>query len=63
MAEFSADVTVSKDGQKVTGNSILGLMMLAAAMGNTIEVTVSGADEIVAIEAIAELIENKFEEN
>ena len=63
VAEFSADISVSKDGQKVTGNSILGLMMLAAAMGNTIEVTVSGADEIVAIEAIAELIENKFEEN
>ena len=63
VAEFSAVVTVSKDGQKVAGNSILGLMMLAAAMGNTIEVTVSGADEIVAIEAIAELIENKFEEN
>ena len=63
VAEFSADVSVSKDGQKVTGNSILGLMTLAAAMGNTIEVTVSGADEIVAIEAIAELIENKFEEN
>ena len=63
VAEFSADVSVSKDGQKVTGKSILGLMMLAAAMGDTIEVTVSGADEIVVIEAIAELIENKFEEN
>ena len=63
VAEFSADVSVSKDGQKVTGNSILGLMMLAAAMGNTIEVTVSGVDEITAIEAITELIENKFEEN
>ena len=63
VAKFSADVSVSKDRQKVTGKSILGLMMLAAAMGDTIEVTVSGADEIVAIEAIAELIENKFEEN
>ena len=63
VAEFSADISVSKDGQKVTGNSILGLMMLAAAMGNTIEVTVSGVDEIIAIEAITELIENKFEEN
>ena len=63
VAEFSADVSVSKDGQKVTGKSILGLMMLAAAMGDTIEVTVSGANEIVVIEAIAELIENKFEEN
>ena len=63
VSKFSADVSVSKDRQKVTGKSILGLMMLAAAMGDTIEVTVSGADEIVVIEAIAELIENKFEEN
>ena len=63
VAEFSADVSVSKDGQKVTGNSILGLMMLAAAMDDAIKVSVSGADEIVAIKAITELIENKFEEN
>lgn len=63
VAEFNADVSVSKDGQKVTGNSILGLMMLAAAMDDAIEVSVSGADEIVAIKAITELIENKFEEN
>ena len=60
---LNADVSVSKDGQKVTGNSILGLMMLAAAMDDAIEVSVSGADEIVAIKAITELIENKFGEN
>jgi phosphocarrier protein HPr len=63
VSEFSADVTVSKDGQEVTGHSILGLMTLAAAIGDTIEVSVSGVDEAAALEAIAGLIENKFGEN
>jgi phosphocarrier protein len=63
VTEFSADVTVSKDGQKVTGHSILGLMTLAAAIGDTIEVSASGVDEVAALEAIAGLIENKFGEN
>ena len=63
VTEFSADVTVSKDGQKVTGHSILGLMTLAAAIGDTIEVSVSGIDEAAALEAIAGLIEDKFGEN
>ena len=63
VTEFSADVTVSKDGQKVTGHSILGLMTLAAAIGDTIEVSASGVDEVAALEAIAGLIENKFGED
>ncbi len=63
VTEFSADVTVSKDGQKVTGHSILGLMTLAAAIGDTIEVSASGIDEAAALEAIAVLIEDKFGEN
>jgi phosphocarrier protein HPr len=63
VTEFSADVTVSKDGQKVTGHSILGLMTLAAAIGDTIEVSASGIDEAAALEAISGLIESKFGEN
>jgi phosphocarrier protein HPr len=63
VTEFSADVTVSKDGQKVTGHSILGLMTLAAAIGDTIEVSASGVDEVAVLEAIAGLIENKFGED
>ena len=63
VTEFSADVIVSKDGQKVTGHSILGLMTLAAALGDTIEVSASGIDEVAVLEAIAGLIENKFGEN
>ena len=63
VAEFNADVFVSKEGHKVTGNSILGLMTLAAGIGDEIEVSVSGTDEATALEAITILIENKFEEN
>ena len=63
VTEFSADVTVSKNSQKVTGNSILGLMTLAASIGDMIEVSASGVDEVAALKAITNLVENKFEEN
>ena len=52
VSKFTAEVTVSKDGQAVNGKSILGLMMLAAAQGNAIEVTASGADAAEAMAAI-----------
>jgi len=61
--QFDSDVTVSKDGNKVSGNSILGLMMLGAALGNRIEVIVNGSDEVTAIRAIIDLVKNKFDEN
>ena len=63
VAEFNVDVFVSKEGHEVTGNSILGLMTLAAGIGDKIEVSVSGTDEATAVEAITMLIENKFEED
>ena len=42
---FDVEISVVKDGQEVSGISILGLMMLAAATGDEIVVTVSGTDE------------------
>jgi phosphocarrier protein HPr len=63
VSEFEAEVLVSKDGQEVSGESIMGLMMLAAAPGDTIDVTTSGAEEIAALQAITQLVEDKFEEN
>jgi len=60
--EFEAEVLVAKDGQEVSGLSIMGLMMLAAAPGDVIAVSVSGKDEKSALQAITELVENKFEE-
>lgn len=61
-AEFDADITVSKDGQSVSGGSIMGLMMLAAGIGSSISVSISGIDSGNAMDAIAELIANKFGE-
>jgi phosphocarrier protein HPr len=60
--EFEASVTVSKDGLAVHGDSIMGLMLLAAGPGCSIEVTAEGADAPTAIEAIAQLLSDKFGE-
>ena len=60
--QFDADIMVAKDGQEVNGKSILGLMMLAAAQGTSIEVSVSGPQAAEALAAIERLIEQKFHE-
>jgi phosphocarrier protein len=57
-----AKVEVKKDGASVTGTSIMGLMMLGAAMGDTIEICASGDGADSAIEQLAGLVENKFGE-
>jgi phosphocarrier protein len=62
-SKFVAEVMVVKDGQSVSGKSILGLMMLAAAQGSTIEVSASGPQAAEALAAIETLIEQKFNED
>lgn len=59
---FDASIEVSKDGMTVGGTSIMGLMMLAASPGCTIEVSASGAQAEAAIEALARLVEDRFGE-
>ena len=59
---FDANVTVSKDGQSVNGRSIMGIMMLAAEQGSSIEVTASGPQAEDALDAIRELVEARFNE-
>ncbi len=59
---FSADVTVSKSGTTVSGRSIMGLMMLAAALGTEIEISVRGADAEAAMAALATLVSGGFGE-
>lgn len=59
---FEAEVFVVKDGQSVLGTSIMGLMMLAAGIGSSIEVRAAGADAEAVIEAIATLINDRFGE-
>ena len=60
---FDAEITVTKDGQSVSGRSIMGLMMLAAAPGSSIEVTATGSDAQPAMEAITQLVDGKFDED
>lgn len=59
---FDAQIEVSKDGMTVGGTSIMGLMMLAASPGCTIEVCASGTQAEDALEALAQLVENRFGE-
>lgn len=60
---FNARADVTKDGMTVSGDSIMGLLMLAAAKGSTIDVSTSGADDAIELmEAITALIDDKFGE-
>jgi phosphocarrier protein HPr len=61
--QFDADVRVSKNGTEVSGRSIMGLMMLAAAAGTAIELTATGCEAEAAVAALAQLIEAKFNED
>ena len=62
VGQFAAEITVVKGDVSVSGNSIMGLMMLAAGPGTEIEVRASGPDAAAAMAAIAELVERKFDE-
>lgn len=59
---FDADITVSRDGMAVPATSIMGLMMLGAAMGTSISVVASGPQAEQALDALAQLVESKFDE-
>jgi phosphocarrier protein len=61
--QYGADVSVTKDGQTINGKSIIGLMMLAAACGSSIEVAAEGADAAAALAAIEALVDRKFGED
>ena len=60
---FEAKILVSRNEQTVSGLSIMGLMMLAAAPGSDIELAATGADADAAIEALATLIADQFHED
>jgi phosphocarrier protein len=61
--QFEAEVWVERDGQAVSGRSIMGLMMLAAGPGSPILLSASGRDAQAAIAALARLVESKFHED
>ena len=60
---LDATIEVEKDGSRVCGTSIMGLMMLGAAKGDTITIYVSGDHAETAMTQLAELVENRFGED
>ena len=59
---FDAQAEVSKDGMSASGDSIMGLLMLAASIGSTIEIETSGPDEQPLSDALAALVADMFGE-
>ena len=61
-SEIDAQIEVEKDGNKVCGTSIMGLMMLGAAMGDTVVIHVTGPHAEEALEKLVAMIEERFGE-
>ena len=61
--KFESEVTVEKDGLEASGNSIMGLLMLAASKGTKIKVTLDGKDSEELTSALDNLIKSKFGED
>jgi phosphocarrier protein HPr len=59
---FACEVWMTKGERRVNAKSIMGVMMLAAGIGSTVEVETDGADEQAAMDAILALIADKFGE-
>ena len=62
-AQFDAEVRVSRDGQTVDAQSIMGLMMLAAGQGSEVEIEAEGAEASAALDALCALIARRFDED
>ncbi|MDP9126690.1 MAG: HPr family phosphocarrier protein [Pseudomonadota bacterium] len=59
---YKADLSVSKDDMRVSARSIMGLMMLVAACGTQVKICGVGADASDAVEALAQFVKRKFDE-
>ena len=61
-SKFEADVTIRKDGREVSGKSIMGVLMLAAAKGSEIDLIANGSDAEQALAELTQLIADRFGE-
>src|SRR5437868_1371875 len=59
---FECDIFVEKDGEKVNGKSIMGLMMLAAGPGSKLKIYAEGDDSAAALNELEALVKTKFQE-
>jgi phosphocarrier protein len=62
-SRFRSEVKIRKNGEEVDGKSILGILLLAASNGTTIQLTVEGDDELEASRAVEDLIARRFDED
>src|SRR4051812_38722961 len=60
---FQSEVFMSRNGRRVNAKSIMGVMMLAAGVGSEVEIETSGADEQAAMNALCQLINDRFGED
>jgi phosphocarrier protein HPr len=61
-SRYQSSVWIARNGRRVNAKSIMGVMMLAAGLGSTIELETDGTDEVAAIDAIEALFSDKFGE-
>jgi phosphocarrier protein len=61
-AKFQSGVWIARNGRRVNAKSIMGVMMLAAGLGSTVDLETDGPDEAAAMEAIEQLFGNRFGE-
>jgi phosphocarrier protein len=61
--KFSAQVSVSKDGQTADGRSIMGVLTLAATQGSKIHIEANGEDAEKVVKALEKLLDNRFNES
>jgi phosphocarrier protein HPr len=61
-SSFSSEIDIAKDGQKVNGKSIMGVMMLAASRGTELVILVNGSDETEAADSLESLVTERFGE-
>lgn len=60
--QYASEVWLSRNGRRVNAKSIMGVMMLAAAKGSRVVIETDGADEALAMAALAQLISDRFGE-
>ena len=61
-ARYEAKITAGREGRVMDGKSILGILLLGASRGTTIEITAEGIDEEAAVEALVALVKDRFGE-
>jgi phosphocarrier protein HPr len=61
--QFKAEIYIERDGQTINGKSILGILTLACPKGGVITIKIEGSDAQDALQALENLIENKFGED